>query len=336
MKSKERQILEELNQQDYNLKEEENKYSRFDAYNDKYIVEIKNRTEVYEDTIIEFDKYAYNLTYSKQKNKVFLYVVKMDHKIYIFNITDLDKENYSFKWEWRSLPKQTEFKTKPKKEKAKPKVEKPVEKIVIEQKQNEIKDVDIIENKPLSQIKTLDADDLDARKSKYLEQAEEQEVVRKHRSLQYYVRSMAQQRGFKSTIEESTLNGGKVDVSLLKNDIRIAIEISVTNRVNYEVQNIQKCLDDNYSLVYMISENEKHLKNIKEQTFKTISKNQHSKIHFFASEELHLYLDALQQPKTKVKRVRGYKVKVEYKTDNDISKLSSITNIIMKALRKGE
>ena len=70
MKSKERQILEELNQQDYNLKEEENIYSRFDAYNDKYIVEIKNRTEVYEDTIIEFDKYAYNLTYSKQKNKV--------------------------------------------------------------------------------------------------------------------------------------------------------------------------------------------------------------------------------------------------------------------------
>jgi len=114
LKSKERQILEELNQQDYNLKEEENKYSRFDAYNDKYIVEIKNRTEVYEDTIIEFDKYAYNLTYSKQKNKVFLYVVKMNHKIYIFNITDLDKENYSFKWEWRSLPKQTEFENKEK------------------------------------------------------------------------------------------------------------------------------------------------------------------------------------------------------------------------------
>jgi len=86
----------------------------------------------------------------------------------------------------------------------------------------------------------------------------------------------------------------------------------------------------------MISENEKHLKSIKEQAFKTISKKQHSKIHFFASEELHLYLDALQQPKTKVKRVRGYKVKVEYKTDNDISKLSSITNIIMKALRKGK
>ena len=147
---------------------------------------------------------------------------------------------------------------------------------------------------------------------------------------------MAQQRGFKATLEESTQNGGKVDVALVKDDIRIAIEISVTNRIDYEVQNIQKCIDDNYSLVYMISDNDKHLKNIKEQALKTISKKHHPKIHFFASEELHLYLEALQLPKTKVKRVRGYRVKVDYKTDNDTSKQSSITNIIMNALRKGK
>lgn len=178
--------------------------------------------------------------------------------------------------------------------------------------------------------------DLEKRTSKYLQQAEEQEIIRKHRSLQYYVRSMAQQRGFKATLEESTQNGGKVDIALVKDDIRIAIEISVTNRVDYEVQNIQKCIDDNYSLVYMISDNDKHLKNIKDKALKKISKKQHAKLHFFASEELHLYLDALQQPKTKVKRVRGYRVKVDYKTDNDTSKQSSITNIIMDALRKGK
>ena len=138
----------------------------------------------------------------------------------------------------------------------------------------EEKDDTVIEIKSLDKTQAPKInDDLEARKSKYLKQAEEQEIVRKHRSLQYYVRSMAQQRGFKSTIEESTLKGGKVDVSLLKDDIRIAIEISVTNRVDYEVQNIQKCLEDNYSLVYMISENEKHLKKIKEQTLKVVSKN---------------------------------------------------------------
>ncbi len=176
--------------------------------------------------------------------------------------------------------------------------------------------------------------DLQKRTSKYLKQAEEQEIVRKHRSLQCYARSIGLQRGFKATLEESTQNGGKIDIALVKDDIRIAIEISVTNRVAYEVQNVQKCLDDNYSLVYMISDDEKHLENIKKQAFKAITKIHHSRIHFFASEELSLYLDAFKQPLTKEKRVRGYRVKVNYKTDDDTNKQSSITNIIMKALRK--
>lgn len=233
------------------------------------------------------------------------------------------------------LPKQTIKKAKAKVEKAAPKVEKTIETIITEDKKSEVEKTIVTKTIPSPTTENSEInDDLEARKEKYLQQAEEQEIARQHRSLQYYVRSMGLQRGFKATLEDSTLNGGKVDVSLLKkDDIRIAIEISVTNRVDYEVQNIQKCLDDKYSLVYMISENEKHLKNIKEQALKTILKKQHSKIHFFKSEELQLYLDALIQPQQKVKRVCGYRVKVDYKTNNDTSKQSSITDIIMKALR---
>lgn len=232
------------------------------------------------------------------------------------------------------LPKQTFKKNKQKTETAEPKIEKSIEPLMITDKKREVEEIIVTETKPSPKTEHSETnDDLEARKEKYLQQAEEQEIVRQHRSIQNYVRSMALQRGFKATLEDSTLNGGKVDVSLLKDDIRIAIEISVTNRVDYEVHNIQKCLDDDYSLVYMISENEKHLKNIKGQALKSISKKQHSKIHFFKSEELPLYLDALIQPQQKVKRVRGYRVKVDYKTDNDTSKQSSITDIIMKVLR---
>ena len=147
---------------------------------------------------------------------------------------------------------------------------------------------------------------------------------------------MAVQRGFKATLEEEANNGGRVDVGLLKDEIRIAIEISVTNTVEYEVQNIQKCINSNYSLVYMISDDEKHLQNIKEQSEKVIQKKLHSKIHFFPSKELSLYLDALTPTSiVKEKRVRGYRVKVNYKTeDGDTNKQKSITNIIMDALRK--
>lgn len=235
------------------------------------------------------------------------------------------------------LPKQSHFKTKDKPQKVEPIINETVKPIIDEVTESYPEETIDTETKQRSKTEISENDtDLEARKTKYLEQVEEQEIVRKHRSLQYYVRSMAQQRGFKATLEESTQSGGKVDVALIKDDVRIAIEISVTNRVDYEVQNIQKCLEDNYTLVYMISEDEKHLKNIKEQALKTISKKQHSKIHFFKSEELQLYHDALQQPQPKVKRVRGYRVKVDYKTDNDTSKQSSITNIIMNALRKGK
>ena len=259
------------------------------------------------------------------------FIVENTRNLYSKPKTELDKLLIFL------LPKESHFKTKVKTQKAEPKIRETVESVIIENKKSDAENIIVTETKSPPKSKTSESDSaLEARKAKYLEQAEEQEIVRKHRSLQYYVRSMAQQRGFKATLEESTQSGGKVDVALIKDDVRIAIEISVTNRVDYEVQNIQKCIDDEYSLVYMISENDKHLKNIQEQALKTISKKQHPKIHFFASEELHLYLDALQQPKTKIKRVRGYRVKVDYKTDNDTSKQSSITNIIMDALRKGK
>jgi len=220
-------------------------------------------------------------------------------------------------------------------------VEKPVQtekeeildEVFISNPVSEIEEINIVSSEVKAEKPTTP---FEKQKETYLKQAEEQEVLRKHRSLQYFVRTMALQRGFKATLEEETKNGGRVDVGLLKEDIRIAIEISVTNTVDYEVQNIQKCIESDYSLVYMISDNPKHLQNIKKQALELIDKKQHSKIHFFPSEELSLYLDALNPTSiTKEKRVRGYRVKVNYKTgDANVNKQKSITSIIMEALRK--
>ncbi len=84
----------------------------------------------------------------------------------------------------------------------------------------------------------------------------------------------------------------------------------------------------------MISDDERHLAKIKEQTLNSVAKKHHAKIHFFASEDLLIYLNPLKQPKATEKRVRGYRVKVNYKTDNNTGKQSSITTIIMNALHK--
>jgi hypothetical protein len=85
------------------------RYHRFDAYNENYIVEVKYRNKEYENYIIEFDKYAYNVMYSDLYKKKFLYVVGTPNDVYVFNITNLNKSGYNYKWEMRPMPKQTEF-----------------------------------------------------------------------------------------------------------------------------------------------------------------------------------------------------------------------------------
>ena len=110
MKHKEMKILDVVNN-DLNdpMVECFDEYSRFDAYNKYYIAEIKFRNKVYDDMMIEFDKYSFNKEYAKVNDKIFIYVVGVGDKTYVFNITDLDKNQYDFKWSWREMPKNTEF-----------------------------------------------------------------------------------------------------------------------------------------------------------------------------------------------------------------------------------
>ena len=107
MKDAEKEILDKINLEcGLSLKADDYEYNRFDAEDNKYIVEIKDRHKFYKDTMIEFDKYSYNLVYSQMKDKDFIYAVRMESKIYIFNLT---KKDCTSRWEWRDMPRQTEF-----------------------------------------------------------------------------------------------------------------------------------------------------------------------------------------------------------------------------------
>tara|TARA_R110002072_G_scaffold127349_1_gene264781 strand:+ start:919 stop:1329 length:411 start_codon:yes stop_codon:yes gene_type:complete len=88
----------------------DDEYSRFDAYDLKdNIYELKVRGAYYEDTLIEFDKFSFNLMYAKTFGKRFLYVVQMDDMGYVFDISALYNEGYDFRWQTLELPKHTEF-----------------------------------------------------------------------------------------------------------------------------------------------------------------------------------------------------------------------------------
>ena len=110
MKDIELRILKRYNDlQDPPLEAAEDRYSRFDAINHKEIAEIKFRKKHYAETLIEFDKYAFNSMYGKIWNRDFLYIVGDPTGVYVFNITLLNLENYDFRWDRRKMPEMTEF-----------------------------------------------------------------------------------------------------------------------------------------------------------------------------------------------------------------------------------
>ncbi len=182
-----------------------------------------------------------------------------------------------------------------------------------------------------------DTSEIETQKNTYLKQEEEKETIRRHRSIQDYIKTLASPRGFLTSIEHETDDGGRVDALLIKDTLSIACEVSVTNSIDYEVQNIQKCILAGYSHICMVSESNIHLKNIKKRTKEHISKEAFKKVRFMPPQEIAKFLDSFEKKKQK-KRVRGYRVKSNY-TDvqgNDAKdKGSTLKNILLKSLKKG-
>jgi glutamyl/glutaminyl-tRNA synthetase len=155
---------------------------------------------------------------------------------------------------------------------------------------------------------------IEGKGKEYLENFKEKEEVREHRYLQTFIKKIAEQRGFKASIEE-TVENGRIDVALVKDSIKIACEIAVFNSVEYELKNIRKCLNSKYSLVCVVSNDEKHLDDIKGKVVSEIEDKEG--IFFFTPKQMSAFLDSLMPPQGKeMKRIRGYRVKVNYRIYN--------------------
>ena len=112
MKQNEKDILDLVNKEfGINLKWNDYEFNRFDAEDKNYIVEIKDRNKYYDNTMIEFDKYSFNIKYAELAKKKFIYVVRVDGNIYIFN---LSKNDTTFGWEWKLIEATTNFKNRKK------------------------------------------------------------------------------------------------------------------------------------------------------------------------------------------------------------------------------
>jgi hypothetical protein len=163
--------------------------------------------------------------------------------------------------------------------------------------------------------------------------------ITQHRYLQNLIRKIAEDKGYKATIEQPALNSqGKIDVALERNGKKIACEISITSTDEQEVKNIEKCLAEGYEKVILCSPEKKTLENVRSLISHGLSKSDQSKVLYLQPEELLHYLDELEAAEqSKEERVKGYRVKVQYtatKEEEKKAKREAVAQVILQAMKR--
>lgn len=160
-----------------------------------------------------------------------------------------------------------------------------------------------------------------------------------HRYLQALIKKIAEEKGFRATLEEPTPDGqGRVDVSLEREGLRIACEISLTTTEEQELHNILKCLTAGYDRVLVCSPDRKTLEKIQGFAQQKLSQEQQMRVLFHQPEDLFAFLEEeAARREAKEERVKGYRVKLNYqavKEPEKKMKREAVAQVIVKAMRR--
>jgi hypothetical protein len=131
-----------------------------------------------------------------------------------------------------------------------------------------------------------------------------------HRYVQHVIKELAEAKGFRAVVEESTPDG-QIDVALYHGDTRIACEVSVGNTAAYEAGNLAKCLAAGFSNVWAVAADAKQLRAIEASARERLSEAELASVSFWTPDQLDDALEAHSQPPdAATTSVRGYRVKV--------------------------
>jgi len=153
-----------------------------------------------------------------------------------------------------------------------------------------------------------------------IQDQQEKKIETQHRYLQTLIKKMAESRGYTASIEEPTPDGkGKVDVSLQRNNKRIAVEINDTSKDDWELHNIEKCLAAGYDVVVACSADSKVQSRMLQKIDEKFSATVRNKILVLNPDSLFLFLDAeIAKEASSEVRIKGYRVKVDYEAVPEI------------------
>lgn len=162
-------------------------------------------------------------------------------------------------------------------------------------------------------LTTGKANDQEDFKALFIAGEERKREHKQYQSLKNSIKKIAEELGFKTIKEVSIKDDGLIDLLLNYESLKIAIKLLTTSD-NDEIQNIQKYIPNVSHAVYLISDDTKYLRSIREQVISTISSNYHSQLHFLTKqqciEQLDILIRSQRQPTTTI--ICGYKVTVKW------------------------
>ena len=166
-----------------------------------------------------------------------------------------------------------------------------------------------------------------------------QKELSQHRYLQALIKKMAEGRGYKAVIEETTPDGqGQVDVLLTRGGKRIACEIGVTTTKEWETHNIEKCLNAGYEIVVAVPIDKKAAEIMRNQLNLKLKPQSHSCVFVMEANELFHFLDMeIAKEASTETRMKGYRVMVEYEVVSEEAmkqKRSSIAKMVTDSIKK--
>jgi len=150
-----------------------------------------------------------------------------------------------------------------------------------------------------------------------------------HVKIQNAIKSIANQYGWRAGLEHQVADGA-VDVWLEREGLSIACEINVTTRVEYEQQNIRKCLNASADEVWIIGEDRDKLLKIGEPF------RDRPNVYLFSPDDIPAEIEARSDMEaSSSSEVRGYTVSVKkaYVTELDLNTRRARLDAVFKSNR---
>jgi hypothetical protein len=174
----------------------------------------------------------------------------------------------------------------------------------------------------------------DTLRNKLIEEESASLEIRAHTYLKSLIKKLGQDRNFIAYPEFETDDGGRIDMVLERDNVKISFEISETNSPQYEVQNIKKCLRQGCIPVIMVSKHKHHLNNIEKLARQELSENDLSLIEFLLPDDIPKLLDGLTtKPQKNVEVIKGYRIVTEIDSEEDTS-MKNIKSQLARLFRR--